>query len=112
MQTENRVLDGFARVVTNAAGAAQAFRTEIETMIRTRFDRLIADLDLVSREEFDAVKTMVAATRRENEALAARIAALEAGSAQKEAPIRVKMRTGAAKRTASPPKQAASARKL
>ena len=112
MQTENRVLDSFARVITNAAGAAQTFRAEVETMIRSRFERLIGDLDLVSREEFDAVKAMAAAARRENEALAARIAALEAGTAAKSVPSRVKTRTGAANRAPGTQNKAGAARKL
>jgi BMFP domain-containing protein YqiC len=78
MQTENRVLDQFARFFTNAAGAAQAFRAEMETLMKTRFDRLVADLDLVPREEFDAVKVMAAKARAENEKLAVRVAELEA----------------------------------
>ena len=77
MQTDNRLLDGMARFFTNAAGAAQAFKAEMETMMKARFERLVADLDFVPREEFDAVKAMAAKARTENEALAARIKALE-----------------------------------
>ncbi len=77
MQTDNRVLDQFARFFTNAAGAAQAFKTELETMMKARMERMIADLDFVPREEFDAVKAMAAKARAENEKLAARLAALE-----------------------------------
>jgi BMFP domain-containing protein YqiC len=80
MQTDNPVLDGMARFFTNAAGAAQSFRAEIETIVKGRLERLVADLDLVPREEFDAVKAMAAKARAENEKLAARIAALEAGA--------------------------------
>ena len=78
MQTDNRVLDGVARFFTNAAGAAQSFRAEIETIIKARLERLVAELDLVPREEFDAVKAMAAKARAENEKLSQRIAALEA----------------------------------
>ena len=78
MQTDNRLLDGMARFFTNAAGAAQAFKAETETMIKARFERLVADLDFVPREEFDAVKAMAAKARSENEKLAARVAELEA----------------------------------
>ena len=78
MQTDNRVLDQFARFFTNAAGAAQAFKTELETMMKARMERMIADLDFVPWEEFDAVKAMAAKARAENEKLAARLAALEA----------------------------------
>ena len=77
MQTDNRVLDGMARFFTNAAGAAQAFKAEMETMIKARVERLIADLDFVPREEFDAVKAMAAKARGENEKLSARLAQLE-----------------------------------
>ena len=51
MQTENRFLDGMARFLTDAAGAAQAFRSEMESMVKARFERLISDLDLVQRDE-------------------------------------------------------------
>jgi len=77
MQTDNRILDGMARLFTNAAGAAQAFKSEMETIIKARFERLIAELDFVPREEFDNVKAMAAKARTENEKLAARVAELE-----------------------------------
>jgi len=77
MQTDNRFLDGMARFFTNAAGAAQAFKSEMETLIKARFERMIADLDFVPREEFDAVKAMAAKARAENENLAKRVAELE-----------------------------------
>ena len=82
MQTDNRVLDSMARFFTNAAGAAQAFRSEVETMVKTKLERLVADLDFVPREDFNAVKAMAAKARGENEKLAARVAALEAASAK------------------------------
>ena len=77
MQTDNRFLDGMARLFTNAAGAAQAFKDEMETMIKARMERTIANLNFVPREEFDAVKAMAAKARSENEKLAARLADLE-----------------------------------
>jgi BMFP domain-containing protein YqiC len=77
MQTDNRILDGMARFFTNAAGAAQAFKAEMETMIKARFERLIAELDFVPREEFDNLKAMAAKARGENEKLAARVTELE-----------------------------------
>jgi hypothetical protein len=77
MQTDNRFLDGMARFFTNAAGAAQAFKAEMETIIKARVERMIADLDFVPREEFDAVKAMAAKARVENDKLAARVAELE-----------------------------------
>jgi BMFP domain-containing protein YqiC len=77
MQTDNRLLDGMARFLTNAAGAAQAFKAEMETMMKARFERLVADLDFVPREEFDAVKAMAAKARVENDKLTIRVAELE-----------------------------------
>jgi BMFP domain-containing protein YqiC len=77
MQTDNPVLDSMARFFTNAAGAAQAFGAEVETMVKGRFERLVADMDFVPREEFEAVKAMAAKARSENDALAKRVAALE-----------------------------------
>lgn len=78
MQTDNPFLDSIARMFTDAAGAADSVRTEIETFVRQRMEKLVTDMDFVPREEFEAVKAMAAKARTENEALAARIAALEA----------------------------------
>ena len=78
MQTDNRFLDGMAKFLTNAAGAAQAFKAEMETMVKARIEKMIADLDFVPRDEFDAVKAMAAKARTDNEKLAARVAELEA----------------------------------
>ena len=77
MQTDNRLLAGMARFFTNAAGAAQAFKAEMETMMKARMEKTIAGLDFVPREEFDAVKAMAAKARAENERLNARLAAVE-----------------------------------
>jgi BMFP domain-containing protein YqiC len=81
-QTQNRVLDEIARMFTNAAGAAQGVRQEVETLIRSQAERLVADLDLVPREEFEVVRAMASLAREENEALKARVAALEAALAK------------------------------
>ena len=78
MQTDNPLLDGLARFFTDAAGAAQSVRAELDTFMRQRLERLVADMDFVPREEFEAVKAMAAKARSENERLEARIAALEA----------------------------------
>lgn len=78
MQTDNPFLDQMAKFFTNAAGVAQAAGAELETMIKSRFERFIADMDFVPRDEFDAVKAMAATARSENDALAKRVAALEA----------------------------------
>lgn len=85
MQTDNPVLDGLARLFTDAAGAAQSVRAEIDTFMRQRLERLVADMDFVPREEFEAVKAMAAKAREENERLASRIAAMEAELAGKSA---------------------------
>jgi len=76
-QTDNPFLDGMAKAFTDAAGMAQGLRAEIDTFVRQRLERLVADMDFVPREEFEAVKAMAAKAREENEALAVRIAALE-----------------------------------
>ncbi len=77
MQTDNPFLDGLAKVFTDAAGAAQSVRAEIDTFMKQRLEKLVADMDFVPRDEFEAVKAMAARARGENERLAARIAALE-----------------------------------
>lgn len=77
MQTDNPFLDGMAKLFTDAAGAMQSLKAEVDLLVRQRMEKLVADMDLVPREEFDAVKAMAAKARAENELLAARIAALE-----------------------------------
>lgn len=76
--TTNRILDDLARLVTDAAGAAQGVRREVETVARTQIDRLLREMDVVTREEFEAVREMALLAREENDKLAARIAVLEA----------------------------------
>lgn len=77
-QTSNRFFDEVARLMNDAAGVAQGVRREFETMIKNQTERWVRDLDLVKREEFEAVKDMARLAREENEALKLRIAALEA----------------------------------
>ena len=77
MQTENPLLDGLARFFTDAAGAANSVRNEIDTFMRQRLEKLVTDMDFVPREEFEAVKAMAAKARSENERLAARLAEIE-----------------------------------
>jgi len=77
-QTNNRFFDEVARLMNDAAGAAQGVKREIDTVVRHQAERILNDLDLVKREEFEAVKDMARLAREENEALKARIAALEA----------------------------------
>jgi len=81
-QTTNRVLDEIAKLMTDAAGAAQGVRREIEGIVKAQAERVLGDLDLVKREELEAVKAMAQKARAENEALAARLAAAEAELAQ------------------------------
>lgn len=73
----NRLLDDLAKLATNAAGVAQGAQEEAATLIRTRIERWIADRDLVTRDEFEAVREMATLAREENERLAARIDELE-----------------------------------
>ena len=79
-QTNNRFLDELAKLMTDAAGAAQGMRRDFETMVRSQGERMLREMDVVQREEFEAVKAMAAKARAENEALAARVAALESKS--------------------------------
>lgn len=81
MQAENRFLDDLARVATGALGVAAGVRNEAEALLRQRFARLLDDMDLVTREEFEAVKAMAAKARAEQAALAKRLATLEAALA-------------------------------
>jgi BMFP domain-containing protein YqiC len=77
-QTSNRFFDEIGRLMNDAAGAAQGVKREVDTVMRNQAERILRDLDLVKREEFDAVKDMARLAREENEALKTRIAALEA----------------------------------
>jgi BMFP domain-containing protein YqiC len=77
-QTNNRFLDELAKLMTDAAGAAQGMRRDFETMMKSQGERLLREMDVVQREEFEAVKEMAAKAREENEHLSARLAALEA----------------------------------
>ena len=86
-QTSNRILDDIARLVTDAAGAAQGVRREVETSVKGQIERLLRDMDVATREEVEVLRDMVAAARAENEALAARVQKLEnrAGEAAPDA---------------------------
>jgi BMFP domain-containing protein YqiC len=78
MQTSNRLFDDLARVASGAFNTLSGLREEIETRVRERVERMAADLDLVTREEFEAVRTMAAKARAGQEELAAKVASLEA----------------------------------
>jgi len=77
-QTTGRFFDELGKLITDAAGAADGVRKEIETVMRGQAERVLRDLDVVQREEFEAVKAMAQKAREENETLKAKIAALEA----------------------------------
>jgi BMFP domain-containing protein YqiC len=77
MQTRNKVFDDMSQLFTNAMGVAQGARQEAETAMKSMMDRWLAERDFVTREEFDAVRAMAQKAREENEALKARIDALE-----------------------------------
>ena len=78
MQVDNRLLDDLSRVATGAFAALTGVREEVELRVREQFEKILARMDVVTREEFDAVQAMAAKARAENDALAARVAALEA----------------------------------
>ena len=78
MQTRNKMFEDLSQLMTNAMGVAQGARTEAETAMKGVIDRWLADRDFVTREEFDAVRAMAQKAREENDALKARIDALEA----------------------------------
>ena len=77
-QTNNRFFDEIGRLMNDAAGAAQGVKREFDTVMRTQAERILRELDVVQREEFEAVKEMARLAREENELLRARIQALEA----------------------------------
>ena len=77
MQSRNKFFDDMSQLMTNAMGVAQGAKTEAETAMKGFNDRWMADRDFVTRDEFDAVRAMAQKAREENEALKARIAALE-----------------------------------
>ncbi len=76
--TQSRFFDELAKLMTNAAGAAQGLRREVDTLVQAQMERVLNNMELVKREEFEAVKAMAQKAREENDALAARLAALEA----------------------------------
>jgi BMFP domain-containing protein YqiC len=82
MQTDNRLLDDLARVATGALGALTGVRSEVESRLREQLERVLARMDLVTREEFDAAQAMLAKARLEQEALQQRVEALEARLAE------------------------------
>ena len=86
MQTSNRLLDDIAKVANSAVSTLSGVKGEVEAVVRQQLDRLLSDMDLVPRDEFDAVKAMAAKARTEQEILEKRVAKLEAALAKKAAP--------------------------
>lgn len=82
MQVDNRLFDDFARLASGALGSLAGLKSELDALVRQRLERLLADMELVSREEFEAVKAVAANARSAQEALEARVAALEAALAE------------------------------
>jgi BMFP domain-containing protein YqiC len=78
---QNRVFDDFARLMTDASEVAQGMRREAETVMKSQLERLLATMDVVTREEFEAVKQMAAKARDDNKRLSQKVAALEAAIA-------------------------------
>ena len=76
-QPRGRIFDDLGKLVSDAAGMAQGVRREAETVVKTQMERLLAKMDVVTREEFEAVRDLAVAAREENDSLKARIAALE-----------------------------------
>jgi BMFP domain-containing protein YqiC len=77
-QTSNRFFDEIARLMNDAAGVAQGVRREFETLMRTQGEKILREMDVVRREDFEAVQDMARLAREENDALKARVAAIEA----------------------------------
>ena len=91
MQTQNRFFDDIALVAAGALGTLSGVKTEVETRLREQLERVLAGMDLVSRDEFEAVKAMAAKARAEQEDLARRVAELEsqlAASTARDTPKR------------------------
>ncbi len=82
-QTSNRIFDDFAKLMTDAAGAAEGMKQEAQALFKSQSERILRDMDVVTREDFEVVKAMAQKAREENEALSQRLAALEAALALK-----------------------------
>src|SRR5579862_1439571 len=91
MPPENRLFEDFARVASGALGAAAGLRSEIETMIRQRVERLAGDLNLVPRDEFEAVRTLAERARAEQEALVAEFVAVKVAQAERAAAFELRL---------------------
>ena len=103
MQIDNRLLDDIARVAGGAVGALAGVRSEVEELVKQRLERLFAEMDLVPREDFEAVRAMAQKARLEQEALEKRVAVLEAALAEKKAPKTKRSKAPAASSRAAKP---------
>ena len=97
MQTRNRLLDDLARVATGALGIATGVRDEAEALLRQRFERVLTKMDLVTREEFEAVKAMAVKARAEQETMAKKLAELEVAGAARGPATKISPRKPTAK---------------
>ncbi len=102
MQTNNRFMDDLAKVANSAVSTLTGIKGEVEAIVRQQLDRLLSDMDLVHRDEFDAVQAMAAKARTEQEKMAARVAVLEAALIAKPAP---KTKKSASKSATKKPKK-------
>lgn len=98
-QSSGRLLDEIAKLATDAAGVAQGVRREAETAVKSQFERMLSDMDLVQREEFEAVREMAAKARDENEALRSDLEALRSELAAFKTAKRTTSRKPAAKKS-------------
>ncbi len=105
MQTPNRLLDDLARVANGAMGVAVGVREEVEARLRDQFERILVRMDLVTREEFEAVRAMAVKAREEQESLSKRMAALEARPDTRNAAKPRTRKAGAARKRKMRPKR-------
>lgn len=108
MQSQTKILDDFARVASGAMGVAAGVRGEVEARIREQLERLLTQMDVVPREEFDAMKAVAVAAREEQEALSAKVAALETRLAALEAAAKKTAGAGNAKASSKQPAESES----
>jgi BMFP domain-containing protein YqiC len=110
MQTDNRLLDDLARMANGALATFSGLREEIETRVRERVERMLTDMDMVPREEFDAVKAVAQQARAEQEELSAKVARLETQLAALQTAATKRRKAAANKGTSAPAKGATPAR--
>ena len=103
MQTKGKIFDDVAKVANSAAGVLSGFKGEVEGLVKDRIERMMVDMDLVTREEFDAVQAMAAKARQEQEKLEARVVELETevASLKKPATKKASAKKAAAKKASS-----------